>query len=141
MDRERETDLPVTTACLARIEPGGEPWTVHWSTAGHVPPLLLAPGRPAEYLYAEPGLPLGVNTGQDRPDHTRPMPAGATVVFFTDGLVEHPEHPIDEGLNALAELATVHADLPVTDFVQALADHHPSDGRDDIAILALRTPQ
>ncbi|MBO8185275.1 PP2C family protein-serine/threonine phosphatase [Streptomyces spirodelae] len=134
------TDSPVTTALLARIEPAGPAWRLHWSTAGHIPPLLITPDRRAEYLSADPGLPLSVNSEQHRPDHTRPLPPDATVVFFTDGLVEHPDHSIDESLNELAELATTHAALPLKDFVQTLADHHPSDGHDDMAILALRTP-
>ncbi|MFE3389935.1 PP2C family protein-serine/threonine phosphatase [Streptomyces anulatus] len=123
-----------------RIEPAHRGWTLHWSTAGHLPPLLITPGEQALYLHAEPGLPLAVSAEQPRPDHTRPLPAGATVVFFTDGLIEHPAHTIDEGLAALAELATLHASLPLQDFVDTLADHHPSDGHDDMAVLALRTP-
>ncbi|MGW5172666.1 PP2C family protein-serine/threonine phosphatase [Streptomyces nodosus] len=135
------TDLPVTTTSLARIEPAGSAWRLLWSTAGHVPPLVITPDRRAEYLFAEPGLPLNVDSGQHRPDHTRPLPPDTTVVFFTDGLIEHPGHPIDRSLAALAELATAHAELPLHDFVRALADHHPSDGHDDMAILALRTPR
>lgn len=135
------TDSPVTTTILARIEPVGHAWRLHWSTAGHVPPLLIAPDRRAEYLSVEPGLPLNVNSEQHRPDHTHPLPRDTTVVFFTDGLIEHPDRPIDESLDELAELATTHAALPLQDFVQALADHHPSDGHDDMAILALRTPR
>jgi serine phosphatase RsbU (regulator of sigma subunit) len=134
------TDHPVTTTCLARIEPDGPAWRMHWSTAGHMPPLLITPDRHAEYLIAEPGLPLGVDTELPRPDHVHALPPGTTVVFFTDGLIEHPGHPIDECLDGLAELATAHAGLPLQNFVQALADHHPSDGHDDMAILALRTP-
>ena len=134
------TDNPVTTTSLARIEPAGAAWRLHWSIAGHVPPLLITPGDRAEYLFREPGLPLNVDSGQPRPDHTHHLPPAATVVFFTDGLIEHPDHPIDESLDELAELATTNAALPLQDFVQALADHHPSDGHDDMAILALRTP-
>ncbi|MFD8050019.1 PP2C family protein-serine/threonine phosphatase [Streptomyces chartreusis] len=134
------TDLPVTTACLARMEPAEEGWKLHWSTAGHLPPLIITPDRHTEYLDAEPGLPLAVDPEQDRPDHTHPVPAGTTVLFFTDGLVEHPEHPIDRGLAELAELAAGHAHLPLDDFVCFLADHRPSDGHDDMALLALRTP-
>ncbi|WP_326770814.1 SpoIIE family protein phosphatase (plasmid) [Streptomyces sp. NBC_01591] len=134
------TDLPVTTACLARIEPEEEGWMLHWSTAGHFPPLLLTPDRQTEYLHAEPGLPLAVNTEQHRPDHTHPLPPGATVVFYTDGLIEDPARSVDEGMTQLAELAAAHADLPLQDFVDTLADNHPSDGHDDTAILALRTP-
>jgi len=134
------TDLPVTTCALARIEPDRSGWTLHWSTAGHLPPMLIAPHQPVRYLHAEPGVPLGVSTDQHRPDHTHPLPAEATVILYTDGLVEHPAHPIDERLDALAELATAHRHLPLDEFVHALADNHPSDGHDDTAILALRTP-
>ncbi|OII63782.1 PP2C family protein-serine/threonine phosphatase [Streptomyces sp. CC77] len=142
LDRTLETitDNPVATTTLARIEADGAAWRVLWSSAGHVPPLLVDSDGRADYLFAEPGLPLNVDSGQPRPDHSRPLPAGATVVFFTDGLVEHPDHPLDEGLDALAAAAAAHAALPLRDFVQALAEHHPSDGHDDMAILALRTP-
>ncbi|WP_225095110.1 PP2C family protein-serine/threonine phosphatase [Streptomyces sp. CoH27] len=142
LDRTLETitNNRVTTTTLARIEPEGPGWRLCWSTAGHVPPLLVTRDRHVVYLLGEPGLPLGVDTGQPRPDHSRPLPPEATVVFFTDGLIEHPAHPIDESLSELAGLAAVHAGLPLPEFVQALADHHPSDGHDDMAILALRTP-
>ncbi|WP_371680357.1 PP2C family protein-serine/threonine phosphatase [Streptomyces sp. NBC_01276] len=134
------TDTPVTTTGLARIEPAGGGWRMLWSTAGHVPPLLITPGGPPYYLFAEPGLPLNVDSEQHRPDRTHPLPPGTTVVLFTDGLVEHPDHPIDESLDALAELAAVHASLPLEAFVRALAEGHPSDGHDDMAVLALRIP-
>ena len=135
------TDSPVTTACLARIEPR-QPvgWTLRWSTAGHPPPLLITPDHRARYLHADPDLPLGVDITQSRHDHTYPLPPGAVVMFFTDGLVEHREHPIEERLERLAAIAVAHAAMPLHDFVQALADNHPSDGNDDMAILALRTP-
>jgi serine phosphatase RsbU (regulator of sigma subunit) len=134
------TSNPITTTTLARIEPAGPDWRLHWSTAGHVPPLLIVPGRRAESLFAEPGLPLGVDPEQPRPDHSRRVPPDSTVVFFTDGLIEHPARSIDESLADLADLATAYAALPLPGFVQALADHHPSDGHDDMAVLALRTP-
>ncbi|MEU9125000.1 GAF domain-containing SpoIIE family protein phosphatase [Streptomyces sp. NPDC048506] len=135
------TDQPVTTVCLARLEPSPPgTWTLRWSTAGHPPPLLLTPDSQACYLHADPDLPLGVDVAQPRNDHTHPMPAGSTVIFFTDGLFEHPVHSIETGLERLAVLATERAALPLEDFVQALADRHPSDGHDDMAILALRTP-
>jgi serine phosphatase RsbU (regulator of sigma subunit) len=74
------TDVPVTTCCLARIEHGGtdsspaSPWVLHWSSAGHVPPLLITPGAQPLLLYSDPGLPLGVDARLPRPDHTRPLP-------------------------------------------------------------------
>ncbi|MFF8813306.1 PP2C family protein-serine/threonine phosphatase [Streptomyces pactum] len=188
------TDVPVTTACLARLEPDppappdtpappddsstptppdeptppddpgpgdaptaatdpatpGDPpaggpartstWTLHWSSAGHQPPLLLTPDGRTEFLWGEPGLPLGVVLDQDRPDHRHTVPAGSTVLFFTDGLVEHPAHPLDTSLEALAKLAVSCSEMPLEEFVTALADQHPSDGHDDMALLAVRIP-
>ncbi|MFH8366094.1 PP2C family protein-serine/threonine phosphatase [Streptomyces sp. NPDC018031] len=139
------TDVPVTTACLARIEAApagapGAPWTLHWSSAGHHPPLLLTPDGTAEFLHGDPGLPLGVLVEEFRPDHRHPVPAGSTIVLFTDGLVEHPAHPLDASLEALAGLAAARAGLPLEDFVTELADRHPSDGHDDLALLAVRVP-
>ncbi|MFG3229732.1 PP2C family protein-serine/threonine phosphatase [Kitasatospora sp. NPDC048194] len=134
------TDLPVTTALLARIEPAADGWTLHWTTAGHLPPLILTPDGPARYLHAEPGIPLGVDPDIRRPDHTHLLPGGTTVLLFTDGLVEHPDHAIDDRLAALADLAAAHAHQPLDDLVRTLADNHPSDGHDDMAILAIRTP-
>ncbi|MFJ7332862.1 PP2C family protein-serine/threonine phosphatase [Streptomyces sp. NPDC101116] len=134
------TPNPVTTTALARIEPEGTGRRLRWSTAGHVPPLLITPERRVEILSEEPGLPLGVDPEEPRPEHSRFLAPGTTLVFFTDGLIEHPSHPIDESLAELADLAAVHTALPLRDFVCALADHHPSDGHDDMALLALRTP-
>ncbi|MFI0789899.1 PP2C family protein-serine/threonine phosphatase [Streptomyces lydicus] len=136
------SDPPVTTVCLARIEPAPPgTWTLRWSTGGHPPPLLLTPDNQARYLHAEPDLPLGVDVAQPRNDHTHLVPAGSTMIFFTDGLFEHPAHPIETGLERLAALVTEHAALPLQDFVQVLADRHPSDGHDDMALLALRIPR
>ncbi|WP_308288787.1 SpoIIE family protein phosphatase [Streptomyces humicola] len=134
------TENPVTTACLARVEPAGEVWRLHWSNAGHPPPLLLAPGSEPEYLAADPGVPLCVDSEQPRPNHIHPLHPDTTVIFFTDGLVEHPRRSLDEGLKVLAATAAAHADQPLQRLLQILADRHPSDGHDDMAVLGLRTP-
>lgn len=146
------TDNPLTTTCLARIEaaqsaepdgpaaPAGDGWTVRWSSAGHPPPLLIGPGRTARYLHGEPGLPLGVDPDLSRPDHVHPLPAGSTLALFTDGLVEHPDRPLETGLTTLARIAATHADLPLDELCRTLVDAHLGDGRDDLALLTLRTP-
>jgi serine phosphatase RsbU (regulator of sigma subunit) len=134
------TDNPITTTCLARIEPAEDGWTIHWSNAGHPPPLLIAPDGTARYLHADPGLPLGVDPDVPRPDHKLALPGNATLVLFTDGLIEHPHRPLDTGLTTLAQVAAAHADLPLEDLCRTLADARIGDGRDDLAVLALRTP-
>jgi serine phosphatase RsbU (regulator of sigma subunit) len=85
-------------------------------------------------------VPLGVDLDQSRPDHRHHLPGGATVVFFTDGLVEDHARAIDEGLRAVAELATANAGMPPDQLCRALADDPPSDGTDDMALLAITTP-
>ncbi|MFI5645998.1 PP2C family protein-serine/threonine phosphatase [Kitasatospora sp. NPDC051705] len=134
------TDNPVTTTCLARIEPAQDGWTLHWSSAGHPPPLLIGPDGTARYLHGDPGLPLGVDPDVPRPDHKHPLPGNATLVLFTDGLVEHPHRSLNAGLTTLAQVAAAHAALPLEDLCRTLADAHLSDGRDDLAVLTLRTP-
>ncbi|WP_207794547.1 SpoIIE family protein phosphatase [Streptomyces bathyalis] len=131
---------PVTTACVACIEPSGDGWQLRWSSAGHLPPLLLTPVGAAEYLHTEPGLPLGVDPGRPRFAGTRSLPEGATMIFFTDGLVERPGQSIDVGLTSLAAIAGGSAHLPLDELCRTLADQHLGDDHDDIAILALRLP-
>ncbi len=134
------TQTPVTTACLARIESGDDGLCLHWSTAGHLPPLIVSADARTRYLEAEPGVPLGVDTRLPRPDHSYPLAPGDTVLLFTDGLVEHPRHSLEAGLNTFAATAAAHAGLPLDELCRTLADRHPSDGHDDLALLALRTP-
>ncbi|WP_425588263.1 PP2C family protein-serine/threonine phosphatase [Streptomyces tremellae] len=134
-------DGPVATALLARVEPAGDAWRLHWSSAGHPPPLLLLPDGTAQYLDGEPGVPLGVFRDLPRPDHTRPVPVGSTVVLYTDGLVEVPGQSLDRGLDALAVVASQYAGRPPEELCRALSGHHPSDGHDDMAVIALRTPE
>ncbi|MFE9773509.1 PP2C family protein-serine/threonine phosphatase [Streptomyces sp. NPDC005931] len=135
------TEAPVTTACLARVEPADDAWRLHWSTAGHIPPLLVTADGHTQYLEAEPGVPLGVDEQLPRPDHAYTLGAGDTVLLFTDGLVEHPDRPLEQCLEALADTARAHRDLPLDEWCRALADQHPSDGHDDLALLALRLPR
>ncbi|MGQ4516150.1 SpoIIE family protein phosphatase [Streptomyces sp. DW26H14] len=133
-------EAPVATALLARLEPVGSAWELHWSSAGHPPPLLVLPDGRARYLDAEPGLPLGVLTDLPRPDHRQAVPVGSTVLLYTDGLVEVPGQSLDQGLAALAAVASRHADGSLEELCKAVSDHHPSDGHDDMAVIALRTP-
>ncbi|MFD4863374.1 PP2C family protein-serine/threonine phosphatase [Streptomyces atratus] len=130
----------VTTVCVARIEPADRGWTLSWSSAGHPPPLVLLPDGTVRYLNAEPGLPLGVDLTLPRPEHSFALPADSTVILYTDGLVERRDEPLDQGLDSLAATVYRHAREPVAQLCRVLADHHPSDGHDDMAAVILRTP-
>ncbi|MFF3607693.1 SpoIIE family protein phosphatase [Streptomyces sp. NPDC002463] len=65
---------------------------------------------------------------------------GSIVVLFTDGLVEHPARHLEEGLHTVAATAATALGEPLASLVRTLADNRPSNGSDDLALLAVRTP-
>ena len=107
------------------------------TSAGHLPPLLLANGD-SRYLNAEVGLPIGVEEGTVYRATTVTVPSDATLVAFTDGLVERRGESIDEGLDRLRTAATGH-DVGLPELLGRLVSDM-ADGRseDDIAIVGVR---
>ncbi len=91
----------MATALFARLRPAtGE---LRIASAGHLPPLLLAGGR-AELLPVSPGRVLGAPPGP-APEWSGLLPAGASLVLFTDGLVESRTADLDTGLDRLRAVA------------------------------------
>ncbi|MER7177944.1 SpoIIE family protein phosphatase [Streptomyces hyaluromycini] len=109
--------------------------------AGHVPPLLRPAAGRAHPLCLDPGPPLGVDADARYPVTRGPLPAGAVLALYTDGLVERPGTDVDRATADLAE-HLAHADV---DDLERLIDslvHQawPAGGRtDDLAVLLLRT--
>lgn len=110
--------------------------TLTWSCAGHPPPLLL--GDTAEFLTPALSPPLTATAEPEpRPEETAELPAGATLVLFTDGLVEQRGEDIDEGLGRLLDVAKTVADRDCESLADALLDElQPS--QDDVALLVLK---
>lgn len=139
------TTVPMATLVLAQVEgdPHTGPWTLHWTSAGHPPPLLLPPGGDAQYLEAGQGLVLGapVGTGGGRPDATHPLPPGSTLLFYTDGLIEIPGSDLDTGLDRLRRHALALAHTPLDTLCDQLLARMPPGSTDDVALLALRLPE
>ena len=85
-------------------------------------------------------MPLAVRGGGARPQAQRTLPSHATLMLFTDGLVERRDAPIDAGLTRVADVLGQTLGLPaesVADTVlQQLA---PPEGYvDDVAIVVFR---
>ena len=74
--------------------------------AGHPAPLVRC-DLGVEALAAEPGPPLGTQLGLPYTTTRSTLPAGATMLMFSDGLVESRERSLGDGLDLLA--ATLHA--------------------------------
>jgi serine phosphatase RsbU (regulator of sigma subunit) len=127
---------------LARIEEaGGGHWRLSWTNAGHPPPLLVSRDGLAEYLTDGHGILLGTGLGASRPDATILVPAGSTLVLYTDGLIEAPGHTLDAGLQHLRQHAAALAHRPLPSFTDRLLSRvRPADNDDDVALLALRVP-
>jgi serine phosphatase RsbU (regulator of sigma subunit) len=123
----------LATICVLLLDPGtGQ---VRMASAGHLPPLLTVDGR-VEYVQHSAPL-LGVRATRP-PDLEFVLPPGATLVLYTDGLIERRDATIDEGLAALAaRTGSVEPDLDAfcARLVRELA---PPEINDDVAVVALR---
>jgi serine phosphatase RsbU (regulator of sigma subunit) len=109
-----------------------------FSLAGHMPPLIAPPGAAPEFVVACPGPPLGSGVSEYA-RHSVVIPAAATVVLYTDGLIEDRTRTIDDGLESLRR-ALIDVRLPP----EAVCDHvlreleREAGGEDDIALLVMR---
>jgi CheY-like chemotaxis protein len=115
---------------------------LHYSSAGHPPPVVVPPGGTGVFLYSTAlGPPIGALSDASYPTRTTELPRGGRLLLYTDGLVEDREVGIDVGLAALtadAARPTEH----VEDLLDALlgqAARHTR--RDDIALLALEATE
>ena len=130
------------TLILGRVEHGpAGGLLLRWTNAGHPPPLLLHADGHAELLRRTPNLPLGILPGDVRRDHTDALPAGSTLLLYTDGLVEGRHTAVSEGLEQLTRVAEAHAGAALDDFCdRVVADMAATRTSDDIALIALRVP-
>ena len=128
-------DLPMATVLAGVYDPPERVLT--FALAGHPPPLVAPLGAPPFYAAAAPGPPLGAGAAEYR-RHTLAIAPGATVVAYTDGLIEDRRRPIDHGLELL-RCALIDVRLPP----EAVCDHVLAalgltlGAEDDIALLVM----
>jgi hypothetical protein len=127
-------DRQLATVLCASIDVGTREVTI--TNAGHLPPLILS-AEGARFLETETGLPVGVDPEATYSRTTAAAPAGATMLAFTDGLVERRGESIEVGLERLrSHVQSNHATLDqlLTRVLRELRD----DASDDAAIAAIR---
>ncbi|MFG3420105.1 SpoIIE family protein phosphatase [Micromonospora sp. NPDC048063] len=123
----------LATICLLLLHP--PTGRVRLASAGHLPPVLSLDGK-VEFVQHSAPL-LGVRA-QRPPDLEFVLPAGATLVFYTDGLIERRDTTIDDGLAALA-VAAGRIDDDLDRFCERLlVELAPPEIQDDVAVVALR---
>jgi serine phosphatase RsbU (regulator of sigma subunit)/anti-sigma regulatory factor (Ser/Thr protein kinase)/transcriptional regulator with GAF, ATPase, and Fis domain len=129
-----------TTAVCAVLNP--ETGELVYSSAGHPPPILIAPDGTIEMLDGGHTIALGIRHDWSRPEAHVMVPARATLAVYTDGLVERRNHPLEHGISRAAGL--IHDGQ--TSKLNDLADHvmaslSPGDGyQDDVVLLLYRQP-
>jgi sigma-B regulation protein RsbU (phosphoserine phosphatase) len=137
LDRKMQYFEPdaLATVLYAVIEPGLD--RMHAALAGHFPPVIARPGQPAELADVQTGALIGTGLRPQRPVTTVPIPPGALLCFYTDGLVERPGEIIDEGLDRLCRAVTAQPpEMACATVMGALVGSEPA--RDDIALLMIR---
>ncbi|MEU2801549.1 SpoIIE family protein phosphatase [Streptomyces sp. NPDC007117] len=115
--------------------------TITYSSAGHPPPALLHHDGTVAFLDQATDPPLGA-----RPEHVRRPEAstafteGATLVMYTDGLIERRHEDIDVGLTRLADALVRHGKAAPEALADSLlADLLPPTGNtDDTALVIIR---
>jgi phosphoserine phosphatase RsbU/P len=108
---------------------------VHISTAGHLPPVVIRPGQPAEVAELPADLLIGAGDPGGRRVTTLDLLAGTTLCLFTDGLVERRDSPLDDEIKKLcAALEAGPANAACNAAMAAMTSGAPSD---DIALLVL----
>ncbi len=134
LDRKMQHFEPgaLATVLYALFEPSLE--TARISSAGHIPPVLAAPGRQSELAAVHADLLIGVDAATPRRSTTVSVPPGGQLCMCTDGLIERREIPLDEGLDRLCKaVQSGPAEAACAAAMLALVGNE--EARDDIALL------
>ena len=113
-----------------------------WSSAGHPPAVLVAPGVAPEPLRAQ-GAPIGALPGTRYATASGSIPPGATLWIFSDGAYELTRPA--GGMMTFDEFAAIvgrESTAPATDVRRVLAAVRAEQGGpdfdDDVSLLAMR---
>ena len=113
---------------------------LRWANAGHPPAVCISADGEVSLLDEKPAdLLLGVFPETMREDHVSALEPGATLLLYTDGLVERRDRDIDAGTEALMDVVREIADLPLPELCDRLLERlFLPDAQDDVAVLAIR---
>jgi serine phosphatase RsbU (regulator of sigma subunit) len=100
--------------------------------------LLISPEGEVTVLEHEPDLLLGMDPSAPRADHLQELRPGATVLLYTDGLIERRGATLDEGMAWLVGAASASAQLPLQELCDRLLAELAGVVDDDVALLAVR---
>lgn len=131
---EQTMDLQFATVLVCSYDTASR--TLVTASAGHPPPLIAPPSGEPYYQEVEPGPPLGA-AATTYPETVDQLSPGATLVLFSDGLVERRSEDIGQGLERLRRAVTELRLPPEAVADRVLAEVATDGGDDDIALLVL----
>ncbi|MFE2065798.1 SpoIIE family protein phosphatase [Streptomyces sp. NPDC059467] len=135
-DLEVPTDL-VATCLYVVYDPISRRCTA--ASAGHLPPAVVRPGSPPEFVDVPPGPPLGVG-GLPFETAEWELPPGSLLTLYTDGLVQDAGHDLGNGLQELLRcLGHCGSRPPETLCDELVRTLLPARSQDDVALLVART--
>ncbi|MFI2205308.1 PP2C family protein-serine/threonine phosphatase [Streptomyces sp. NPDC020192] len=115
--------------------------TISYSSAGHPPPVLVHPDGRVEFLDQATDPPLDARPDPfPRPQAWTAYAEGATLVLYTDGLIERRGEDIDTGLARLADSLDRHREEDPEDLADAVLLEllPPGGATDDTALVIVR---
>ncbi|MFY9928182.1 MAG: GAF domain-containing SpoIIE family protein phosphatase [Streptosporangiaceae bacterium] len=127
----------MATVSYAVLEPASGQLRI--SSAGHFPPVIAAPGQRGALAEIAVDAPIGVADADavSRRVTTLTLASGSVLCFFTDGLVERRDEPLDDGIARLCAALMPGSPENVCISVMGALVGSEQPG-DDIALLALR---
>jgi chemotaxis family two-component system sensor kinase Cph1 len=132
----------MATVLVGRLtpDPGTGGARLRWSSAGHLPPLLVEPGDGVLTLTTPRAeLLLGVDPAARRTESEALLEPGSTLLLYTDGLVERRDQVFDIGVERLAGELVAVRDRPLEAASDELIGRMLRDGaEDDVALVAVR---
>ena len=133
----RREGLGYATVLLAVLDLGRG--TIDYVTAGHPPPVLRQPGGAVHALTGGRHSLLGIDLTA-RPSGYVPFPVGASLVLYTDGLVERRDTAIATSIDELVVRVRTAGPLAPDALADELLAARPavSSSEDDVALVVAR---
>ncbi|WP_277207688.1 ATP-binding SpoIIE family protein phosphatase [Isoptericola croceus] len=118
--------------------PDDDTWSVEYTRAGHLPPLLLRDGE-VRQLSGAGGSLVGFGTAA-RTTGREVLHRGDVLLFYTDGLIERRDRSLKVGLDTLVEMSARITARDAAGVGEELLSRLADSPEDDVAIVVVRVP-
>ncbi|MBM2614702.1 SpoIIE family protein phosphatase [Actinoplanes sp. LDG1-06] len=113
-----------------------------YASAGHPPAVVTHADGATDLLDQGRSRPLGVRAETERPEAHYTVPVRATLLLYTDGLVERRRQPLTTGIQRAATAVQQARSAALEDLATVVMDSMAPDSGydDDVALLLYRHP-